>query len=114
MPSLDAYSNLQLDDEDGIDVWLLAHRARHQTYAYAASKAGVTIGPYNFDDYPDDNWYAQHTSAHLVLEQFSVPDQTIDMTILQNNTWDNQSDFDAWMQMHTLIHRRIDEYLGIF
>jgi hypothetical protein len=114
MPSLDSYQNLQLDDDDGLSSWLLAHRSRHQTYAYAASLQGTSIGPYDFEQYPDDTWFANHAGAHAVLQQFAIPDQTIDVTVLTNYTWDNQPDFDYWMQMHTLMHQRLDEAFGVF
>jgi len=114
MPSLDAYQGLQLEDEDGIDVWLLAHKFRHQTYAYAASLQGVSTPPYDFSDYPDDDWFARHANAHLALQAFQSPDQTINLTILSQYTWDNDDDFQTWMQMHTLVHQRLDEGFGIF
>jgi len=114
MPSLSQYANIQLEDQDGLQAWLLAHRFRHQTYAYAASHAGVSTPPYDFQTYPDDDWFARHASAHLALISFMAPDSSIDLTILSNFTWDNDQDFYTWMQMHTLIHMRLDEGFGIF
>ena len=114
MPSLSQYANTQLNDQDGIQAWLLAHRFRHQTYSYAASLQGVSTPPYDFATYPDDDWFARHASAHLSLQSFMVPDQTVDLTVLSNYTWDNDQDFSVFMQMHTLIHLRLDEGFGIF
>jgi hypothetical protein len=114
MPAIDNYQSTQLDDENSIEAFLLAHVARHQSYAYAASLAGVSLQLYNFWDYPDDTWFANHASAHQVLAQFSIPDQSIDQTVLTNYAWDNQDDFATWMKMHTLIHQRIDQYFGMF
>jgi hypothetical protein len=114
MPSLDAYQNVQLTDQDAIETWLCAHWFRHQSYSYAANLQGVAPPPYDFSAYPDDDWFSRHSSAHLVLQPFQSPDQSIDLTILSNYTWDNQDDFTTWMQMHTLIHRRLDEGFGIF
>jgi hypothetical protein len=114
MPSLDAYQGLKLDDEDGIDAFLMAHWFKHQGLAYAASLAGVSVGSYNFRDYPDDTWFANHGSSHQILYQFQVPDQTVDMTVLTNFSWDTQENFDVWMHGHTLIHRLLDQHFVIF
>jgi hypothetical protein len=114
MPSLDLYSGLQLDDEDGIESFLLAHRIRHSTYRKAASLQGLALTAYNLGAYPDDNWFQQHALEHLNLEQFAIPDQSVNLTILSTVDWDNQDDFTTWMQMHTLIHRRLDQAIGIF
>jgi hypothetical protein len=114
MPSLDAFGGIQLSDQDAIESWLCAHKFRHQTYAYAASQAGVFTPPYDFTIYPDDDWFNRHTSAHLALQPFMVPDQSVSLTVLTQYTWDSDENFSAWMQMHTLIHQRLDQGLGIF
>jgi hypothetical protein len=116
MPSLDAYQGLQLEDEDGIYVWLLAHKFRHSAYAQSAALQGAGTPSYDFGaaNYPDDDWFNRHAQAHLALQQFMVPDQTVSLTVLSQYTWDNDDDFQTWMQMHTLIHRRLDEGFGIF
>jgi hypothetical protein len=116
MPSLDAYQGLQLDDEDSIWSWLLAHKSRHTAYAQAAALQGVNAQTYDFGDnsMPDDDWFSRHANAHVALQQFMVQDQTVSLNVLTQYTWDNQSDFDAWMQMHTLIHTRLDEGFLIF
>ena len=114
MPSLSAYANVQFDDQPGIQGWLLAHRFRHQTYAYAASTAGVALPPYDFQTYPDDDWFARHANAHLALQSFMIPDNTVNLTVLGNYTWDNSDDFNTFMQMHTLIHMRLDQGFGLF
>ena len=109
MPSITAMQGLQLDDEDAVQAWLMAHRARHQSMAYAASLLGVTVGPYVLAGYPDDTWFANHISAHQVLEQFYNPDSTVSLSALQNYSWDDQDSFDTWMQMHTLLHSKLDQ-----
>lgn len=113
MPSLSAFQNMQRQDSDGIQSWLLAHTCRHQTYAYAASKAGTATPPYDFRTYPDDGWFARHSSSHLALQSFMVPDRTVDLTVLQNYRWDDDQSFATFMQMHTLIHLRLDQHFGI-
>ena len=114
MPSLAAYLGLQLDDQNGIDAWLMAHKFRHQTYAYAASRAGVSTPPYDFSGMPDDDWFQRHSNAHLALQSFMAPDQTVSLTLLTQYTWNTQENFKTWMQMHTLIHQRLDEGFLIF
>jgi hypothetical protein len=114
MPSLDAYADVQLTDVDGIDCWLLAHNMRHMTYQKAASLQGVSVPPYDFEAPPDDDWFARHMNAHYALQSFMAPDPTISIAALANYNWDDEDDFDTWMQMHTLMHRRLDEGFGIF
>jgi hypothetical protein len=116
VPSLDAYIGLQLDDEDAISDWLLAHRARHDAYAQAAALQGANVQSYDFStsDMPDDDWFQRHATTHAALQAFMAPDQTVNLNVLTQYTWDNQEDFDTWMQMHTLIHQRLDQGLGIF
>jgi hypothetical protein len=114
MPSLFLYANTQLNDKNSLDCFLLAHAFRHQSYAYAASLQGVSTGSYNFQTYPDDTWFQNHAMAHYNLQSFAAPDQTIDLNVLTQYTWDNEDDFYTWMQMHTLIHTRLDEGLEIF
>ena len=114
MPSLDAYQGLQLDDSAGVSAFLLAHRIRHETYGQAAALAGVASGVYQLGYYPDDTWFLTHGSAHQFLLQFMPSDNSVDMTVLTAYSWDNQGDFDTWMQMHTLIHQLLDQHFGIF
>jgi hypothetical protein len=114
MPSLSAYQGLAFDDANAIAVWLLAHRFRHGTYDRAASLLGFTVEPYHLDSYPDDMWFANHASSHQFLQQFMSPDNTVDMTVLTNYSWDTQANFDTWMHMHTLIHQLLDQHFGIF
>lgn len=114
MPALDAYQATQLDDKNSMSSFLLAHRIRHQSYAYAASLQGISVGPYDFDDAPDDLWFNQHASSHQALQQFMPFDSTVDMTVLTNYSWDSQEDFATWMRMHTLIHQLLDQAFGIF
>lgn len=114
MPSLDAYVGLQLDDQDGIEAWLLAHWMRHQSYSYAASLQGVSVTNYSFANYPDDTWFQQNAQAHYDLQKFMPPDQSVSLNLLTQYSWDNDEDFQTWMQMETLIHRRLDESFGIF
>lgn len=114
MPSLAPYQGLKLEDQDGVDAWLMAHKFRHQTFAYAASLQGVSTPPYDFTGLPDDDWFSRHSDAHLSLQSFMVPDQTVSLTLLTQYTWDNEENFQAWMQMHTLIHQRLDEGFLIF
>jgi|SRR5882757_1407830 len=116
MPSLDAYQGLQLDDQDGIWVWLLAHKCRHAAYAQAAALQGVGAQTYDFGatSYPNDDWFQRHATAHLALQSFMIPDQSVSLTVLSQFTWDNEDDFQAWMQMHTLIHSKLDQSFGIF
>lgn len=116
MPSLAAYKGLQLDDEDGVWVWLMAHKFRHAAYAQAAALQGIGSQSYDFGstNYPDDDWFQRHANAHLSLQSFMAPDQSVSLTVLSQYTWDNDADFQTWMQMHTLIHQRLDEGFGIF
>jgi hypothetical protein len=114
MPSLDIFTGIQKEDDEGIQSFLLAHKCRHQTYAYAASVTGVSTPPYDFSGEPDDDWFVRHASAHQALQPFMVPDQTVDLTVLTNYTWQDDQSFSTWMQMHTLIHQRLDEYFGVF
>jgi hypothetical protein len=116
MPSLDAYVGLQLNDEDSIWSWLLANKSRHAIYSQAAALQGVNAQTYDFGatSMPNDDWHQRHANAHYALQQFMAPDQTVNLNVLTQYTWDNQSDFDTWMQMHTLIHQRLDEGLLIF
>jgi len=116
MPSLEAYQGLQLNDEDGIWAWLLAHKTRHAAYAQAAALQGVNAQTYDFGatSMPNDTWFHLHTTAHYALQQFMVQDQTVSLNLLTQYTWDDDQNFQAWMQMHTLIHTRLDEGFGIF
>jgi hypothetical protein len=116
MPSLDAYQGLQLDDSDGLWSWLLAHKTRHTAYAQAAALQGVNAQTYDFGatSMPDDTWFQRHATSHYALQQFMAPDQTVNLNVLTQYTWDNDDDFQTWMQMHTLIHQRLDEGFGIF
>jgi hypothetical protein len=118
MPSLSPYQGLQLTDERGVDAWVMAHWFRHQTYNYAASIQGVTVQDYNLQFWPDDTWFLNHANAHQTLLPFMNANDvlvgSVSMTDLTTYSWDNQSDFDAWMQMHTQIHQLLDEGFEIF
>jgi hypothetical protein len=117
MPSLDAYLGLQLDDEDGISNWLLAHRTRHSIYAQAAALAGTNVQTYNFGTStipPGDDWFQRHATAHYALQPFMAPDPAVSLTILAQNMWDNEEDFATWMQAHNRIHQLLDQGFGIF
>ena len=114
MPSLDAFLGLQLEDEDGIDSWLMAHQFRHQSYSYAASLKGIQVPLYDLSQYPDDTWFNNHSNAHYALQPLMVPDQTVSLIVLTQYVWDSDQDFQTWMQMHTLIHQRLDQGIGIF
>ena len=97
--------------------FLFAHRTRHAMYAQVMAIAGFNSGGQVLDMYPpDDAWFLQHANAHQLIQTagFMLPDQTVNLTVLTQYVWDNQSDFSTWMQMHTLIHDRIDQQLGIF
>jgi hypothetical protein len=113
MPSLDPWLRTKLDDQRSVETFLCAHWFRHQTLSYAASEQGVSVPVYDFRTRPDDTWFANHGSVHQSLFVFMAPDQTVDMTVLTGYTWDNQSDFDTWMQMHTLIHDLLDQAFGL-
>jgi hypothetical protein len=52
--------------------------------------------------------------AHYALQSFMAPDQTVSLSTLQTYTWDDDANFSSFMQMHTLIHLRLDEGFGIF
>jgi hypothetical protein len=117
MPSLDAYLGLQLDDEDGISDWMLAHRARHHAYAQAAGSAGTQVQTYDFGastNPPDDDWFQRHYIAHTALQPFMAPDPGVSLTILAQNMWDNEDDFATWMQAHNRIHQLLDQGFRLF
>jgi hypothetical protein len=114
MPSLSAFQNLQLTDQNSIDCWLLAHKFRHQTYAYAASLQGVSTPPYDFSGMPDDDWFNRHANAHQALQSFMTQNNSVSLAILTQYTWDDQDDFTTWMQMHTMIHQLLDESFELF
>src|SRR5271163_3011262 len=106
MPSLDAYQNVQLQDADTMNGWLLAHRMRHIQYAQSAALAGTSADAQAYlAAYPDDAWFLSHASVHQILQSFYMPTQSVDITVLTTYSWDNQQDFDTWMLAHTAMHR---------
>lgn len=115
MPSLSAFQNVQLNDEDTIDSWLLAHRMRHIQYAEAAAFKGTSADAQAYlAQVPDDAWFLAHAAVHEVLQNFYTPTQSVDINLLTQYGWGTQSDFDTWMLAHTAMHRLLDEAFGIF
>lgn len=114
MPSLMSFGDLQFDDHEAIDAWLLAHAVRHSTYRKAASLLGIAIADGPFTSEPDDDWFGRHMSAHQALQILAAPDNSVDLTALSANTWASAQEFYDWHRMHNLIHLRLDEALGIF
>jgi hypothetical protein len=116
MPSMDAFLGLQLEDENGIWSWLLAHKCRHSIYSQAAASHGVNAQTYDFgaSRIPDDDWFQRHMNAHVALQSFMPPDPTNSINALTLYAWDTDDDFQSWMQAHMLLHRLLDEAFEIF
>jgi len=114
MPSLDAFLGMKYGDMNAMSAWLMAHQIRHTTYAKAASLRGISITNFSITSYPDDDWFANHMTAHLLVQPFAVYDPSVSLNALQDATWDDESSFADWHQMHNLIHQRLDQGLGIF
>lgn len=112
MPSLDTYGDLSFDDDIGMQAFLQAHAARHSSYQQAAELAGLAFANTNLTEYPDADWFQRHYVTHVELGTLAVPDPTLNLQTLVDVNWDNADDFYTWMQMHTLIHQKIDQYFG--
>jgi hypothetical protein len=117
MPSLDPYGDLDFDDDIGMQAFLQAHAARHSSYQQAAMLQGLAFADTNLNDYPDDDWFQRHYVVHVQLNSLlaanpTIYDPTVNIATLVDYNWDNADDFFSWMQMHTRIHQRIDQFFG--
>lgn len=113
MPSIDVYQYISYKDQPAVQAFLQAHAARHSLYQQIAQRAGLNFANTNLTTYPDDDWFNRHYNVHVELNQLVQPDPTLNITDLTNYAWDSDDDFYQWMQSHTLMHRRIDEYFEI-
>lgn len=113
MPSLDVYAQLDYDDAIGMQAFLQAHAARHSIYQQSATRVKDAFPNTNLTSYPDDDWFQRHYTVHVALYSLTPPDPTVDISVLTDYDWSDEDGFYTWMQMHTLIHQKIDRFFGI-
>lgn len=113
MPSIDTFAQLSYEDDVGVQVFLQAHAARHSIYQQSAVKLGFPFANTNLTSYPDDDWFQRHYDVHGYLNSLTPPDPTVNIATLLDYDWSDADSFYNWMQMHTLLHQRIDHFFGM-
>jgi hypothetical protein len=113
MPSITIYQQMDFDDKIGIASFLQAHAARHSMYSQISTTKGLQFANTNLTPYPDDDWFQRHYVAHSYLQSLINSNTPSGLSELTDYDWSDQDNFSQWMQLHTVIHQQIDQYLGI-
>lgn len=113
MPSIDIFSDLRFDDKIGLALFLQAHDSRHKMYQQIATLQSLQFPNYDFSEYPDSAWFADHYAAHIALARLSIPNPSTDITVLTDFDWSEEPMFYTWMQTHQSVHQQLDQALGL-
>ena len=105
------FGGLKYGDKAALKEWELAHLLRHHLYEDVALDQGEQLelpplwGSINAD------WFGRHLLVHMGLTVFLPEPVTTGTDTLAG--WDDAASFYSWHDLHTLLHRQLDNALGL-
>lgn len=110
--NIEPFQDTPFGDDEAFEAFQLAHGLAHERIASVMIGLGNNYNTYPLYDTPDTDrdWklfhYIEHQSIYHLLKLDNLPD-------LSTVNFDDEGEFTDWMQMHTLVHTRINATLGI-
>ena len=111
--NMESLSSVEFGDQDGLKVMMFENQMQHQLFFNILADRGVIsaffpLGDAEFTDL--DDWLLMHWNQHFSLADLlglESPFQLID------TDWNQEDDFNDWVQQHLLIHQNIASTLGV-
>lgn len=110
--NISPWSDTPFDDPDAFADFLMVHGLSHDRIAQVMYANSDNYTVYPLYDSPHDNhdWalthYSEHQSIFELLDLTGLPD-------LASVNFDDEEEFETWMQLHQQVHERINTELGI-
>jgi len=111
--NMDSLAAVEFGDKDGLRVMLFENQMQHQLFYNVLADTGQlsTFYPLGDAEFTDlDDWILLHYQQHLSLSELlstSSPFELID------TDWNQEDDFNDWVQAHLLLHQGIVAQLGL-
>lgn len=108
---LTPFGGLKYGDDKALRDWAFAHEERHRLYEDVAHRQSEQLelpplmGKINAD------WFGRHLLVHVGLMMFLPEPATTGTDPLRG--WDDAQSFYSWHDLHTLLHRQLDDALGL-
>ena len=110
------FGDVEYGDYASIEDWGGAHAQAHRTITRVVATNGFPVQPVILSaEHIDDDWFGRHGLAHMALQRFYLPDNTVSSTLMMSGLadWTAKDKFYDWHMMHDQIHQRLSNALGI-
>lgn len=110
---MDNLSTVEFGDQDGLRVMIFENQMQHQLFYNILADQNIisTFYPLGDAEFTDlDDWLLMHWNQHFNLADLlslASPFELID------TDWNQEDDFNDWVQQHLLIHQNIAAALGV-
>ena len=111
--NMDNLSTVEFGDQDGLRVMFFENQIQHQLFYNILADQNIISAFYPLGDaeFTDlDDWLLMHWNQHFSLADLlslTSPFELID------TDWNQEDDFNDWVQQHLLIHQNIAATLGV-
>ena len=105
------FGGLKYGDERALKDWVTAHDVRHRLYQNTLLGQNQPINGVPLDGKVNDDWFGRHLMTHLALTAFLPNPVTTATEVLTG--WKDEPSFYTWHDLHTLLHRQLDNALNL-
>jgi len=105
------FGGLKYQDEKALREWVTAHDVRHRLYQNTLMGQDELINQVPLDGKINKDWFGRHLLSHIALTAYLPNPVTTATEVLSG--WDDEQSFYTWHDLHTLLHRQLDNQLNL-
>lgn len=105
------FGQLKYGSKRALTDWVMAHDVRHRLYQNTLMGSNELINLVPLDGEINKDWFGRHVLAHIALTAYLPNPVTTATEVLAG--WNDEQSFYTWHDLHTLLHRQLDNQLNL-
>lgn len=105
------FGQLKYAEPKALREWVAAHDIRHRLYQNTLMGQNYLVNLVPLDGEVNADWFGRHILAHMALTDALPQPVTTSTSALA--AWRDEKSFYSWHDLHTLLHRQLDNALNL-